>query len=169
MEEKINVNKNSRYKTKKYIMHIVNIIFVIIWMIVVFKFSSQVGDDSSSVSGNTIRRIITFFTPDIEITKLELIVESLQPFIRKLAHFTLYTIGGFFIYNLNIKKSNNIVISLILGVLYAISDEIHQLFVPGRSGSIMDVGIDSMGILTGILVYCILEIIVKKIINNINN
>ncbi len=57
--------------------------------------------------------------------------------------------------------------SLIIGILYAISDEIHQLFVPGRSGKVTDVIIDSLGILTGIVFFLIVEKTVKQIRKNI--
>ena len=49
-----------------------------------------------------------------------------------------------------------------VGVLYAISDEIHQLFVPGRTGCILDVGIDTLGIITGIIIFMIFIKILKK-------
>ena len=45
---------------------------------------------------------------------------------------------------------------MLVGVLYAASDEFHQSFVPGRSPSIVDVGIDSLGVLTGILAVLII-------------
>lgn len=44
-----------------------------------------------------------------------------------------------------------ILISTIIGFLYACSDEIHQLFSPGRSGKLIDVSIDTMGVLNGVL------------------
>ena len=40
-------------------------------------------------------------------------------------------------------------------ILYAITDEIHQLFVPGRSGRIFDVGVDAVGSLVGVAVFTI--------------
>lgn len=161
MSEKIENNKNIKENIKK----IVNIILVIAWMIIVFWFSAQVGDDSSNISGNTLRKIITFLNSNISQVELERLVELLQPVIRKLAHYTMYTIGGFLIYNQQrqLKNSNKrkIIQSGIIGIVYAITDEIHQLFVPGRSGRILDVGIDSLGVITGIIIYQILE----KIIN----
>ena len=42
--------------------------------------------------------------------------------------------------------------SLAIGVIYAVSDEIHQYFVPGRSMQISDIVIDSFGVLSGIFV-----------------
>lgn len=49
------------------------------------------------------------------------------------------------------------VIAFAICVLYAASDEVHQLFVPGRSGQVSDVGIDAVGALIGIGVYPILQ------------
>ena len=69
---------------------IISITLVILWMILVFWFSSQIGDDSQVTSGNTIRKIITFINNNIDKVKLEEIVELLQPNVRNLAHFTLY-------------------------------------------------------------------------------
>lgn len=161
MSEKIENNKNIKEKINK----IISIILVIIWMIIVFWFSAQVGDDSSNISGNTLRKIITFINNNISQEELENLVEISQPVIRKLAHYTIYTIGGFLIYNqqkqYNNTKKNKIINSTLIGIVYAITDEIHQLFVPGRSGKILDVGIDSLGVITGIIIYQILE----KIIN----
>ena len=63
----------------------------------------------------------------------------------------------------NIKRKNQICISAILGILYAISDEIHQSFTPGRGPKITDVFIDSLGVFFGItVILLILEVINRK-------
>ena len=148
----------------------ISITLVIIWMIIVFLFSSQIGDDSQVTSGNTIRKVITFLNNDIDRVRLEEIVEFLQPFTRKLAHFTLYTLGGIVIFNMfncfTLQKNKRIIYSFLTGALYASTDEIHQLFVPGRSGMIKDVLIDSLGIITGILIYIIVIKLIKVIFKN---
>lgn len=148
---------------------IISIILVILWMIIVFWFSSQIGDDSQVTSGNTIRKIITFINNDIDKLKLEEIIETLQPFTRKLAHFTLYTLGGILIFNMfssfKLKNKEKIYFSILSGAVYAITDEVHQLFVPGRSGMIKDVFIDTLGIITGVIVCIIIFRIVNIIIN----
>lgn len=159
------MNKNMKNKKEK-IIKIVNIALVIIWMVIVFWFSAQVGDDSSNISGNTLRKIITFINQNISQQELERLVELFQPVIRKLAHYTMYTVGGFLIYNQQrtLKDNKNrIASSTIIGILYAITDEIHQLFVPGRSGRILDVGIDSLGVITGIFIYKLLEKLVNYV------
>lgn len=153
---------NNKKKIKNIIIKLLKFILVIVWMIIVFKFSAQVREDSSNLSGNTIRKIITFFNPEITLDKLEVIVNILQPWIRKLAHLTLYAIGGFLIYNLNkefirYNTKRNIGTSLAIGTIYAISDEIHQFFVPGRACRGYDVLIDALGCFIGILIYIIIE------------
>lgn len=55
-----------------------------------------------------------------------------------------------------------ILYSQLFGTVYAITDEIHQLFIPGRSGEIRDVCIDSLGVLTGIIfMLMIIKIYIK--------
>lgn len=168
-----NIDKKAN-KNHEKIKEIINIILVIIWMIIVFLFSSEIGLDSSNTSGETIKHVLTTLKKDWNPLELENTVESIQPYARKLAHFTLYTIGGFFIYNFNknnkkvkqIKEENSylngITISLFFGMLYAITDEIHQAFVPGRDGRILDVCIDSFGVLFGIYICRIKDKFLKK-------
>lgn len=68
--------------------------------------------------------------------------------LRKLAHFTEYAVlGGL------LARAVAGVAALALGIAYAVTDEVHQTFVAGRSGSLRDVAIDGMGVLVGILLY----------------
>ena len=62
-----------------------------------------------------------------------------------------------------IKNKKQICISLIIGILYATSDEIHQIFTPGRGPQITDVIIDSMGVILGILLVMLLLKIYGKL------
>ena len=79
-----------------------------------------------------------------------------QDFIlRKIAHILEYAILSFLLLRAigiqsDIKKTA--LLSIIISILYAVSDEYHQSFVLGRKGSLKDIGIDSIGILitTGI-------------------
>ncbi|MDD5590094.1 MAG: VanZ family protein [Candidatus Portnoybacteria bacterium] len=72
-------------------------------------------------------------------------------FLRKLAHAFVFAVLNFLIFlalrgqEFNYRKT--IVWALALAILYAVSDEIHQGFVPEREGKIQDVGIDSLGII----------------------
>lgn len=64
--------------------------------------------------------------------------------------------GLFLTFNISPKKQ--VIFAGALGALYAISDEIHQTFVPGRSGQVQDVLIDFLGVIIGI---CVLLFLVK--------
>jgi VanZ family protein len=49
----------------------------------------------------------------------------------------------------NIRPLKVIILSLAFGILYAVSDEAHQLFVPNRNAALFDVWIDLAGNFTG--------------------
>ena len=79
------------------------------------------------------------------------------------AHFFAYLILGLLVVN-GLRSSGilgfkNMGLAILLCLLYAISDEVHQLFVPGRGGQVKDVLIDSAGSISGIVMYNIRKII----------
>ena len=106
------------------------------------SFSSNVSDSQSGI-------IVNFITSIFNVDNIDLLTHI----IRKLAHFTEYLVLGLLMYNLVKDKRNNIILALFICVIYAISDEIHQIYVPGRSGQITDIFIDSVGSICGILIY----------------
>ena len=69
--------------------------------------------------------------------------------LRKLAHLTEYAILG----ALLVRATRSPWLALVLAALYATSDEIHQRFVEGRHGAPLDVAIDTVGALAGILAW----------------
>ncbi len=111
-------------------------------MIAVFWFSSQNSLDSTGASSKTVKAILKImpwaYSSEEE---MEALAVSMQPIVRKLAHFTLYTLGGIlislYVNEHNAKDIKQILISIIIGIVYAVSDEIHQIFVPrkGRNGN----------------------------------
>ncbi len=83
-------------------------------------------------------------------------IKELDHVVRKCAHFSIYLIGGMLIFNFLglfcIGLKRKIIFSQGLGVLYAITDEVHQLFVMGRGAKPADVFIDSCGVFIGLFV-----------------
>ena len=134
----------------KWIKKNINIILLIIWMLIIFVMSSFNGESSANQS-NFIVKIISEIFSISNINYLSFI-------IRKLAHFTEYFILGILVIN-NFKKINKKIIfgSIIFCMLYAFTDEFHQLFVNGRSGQIIDVLIDSFGSMCGIYGYLLFK------------
>lgn len=148
---------------KQTILRIISIIFVLAWMVTVFMLSHQIAEDSSKTSSNFITVIIKLFNKDIGQEQLETIMLKVETIVRKLAHFVLYTLGGMLITIMFINFKEYItktkIASFLLGATYAITDEIHQLFIPGRSGEIRDVLIDSTGVLLGVfIIYLLMRI-----------
>ena len=148
---------------------ILKIILIMIWMVTVFKFSDQKGTESSHTSRSFTVTIIQMITGK-QIDENNHIIEKIETVVRKLAHYTIYTIGGFLIMNNEYTKEKalkgKILYSICFGGSYAMTDELHQFFVPGRSARIFDVGIDTLGVITGVLIYVVIrktiEITLKK-------
>lgn len=128
-----------------------SIILVLIWMIIIFIMSSFNATDSANQSNFIVNIIANIFNIN-NIILLSLI-------IRKLAHFTEYLILGILVINMftknNAKKS--CLLSILLCIIYATSDEIHQIFTPGRACQIKDILIDSVGSITGVYLFKLLK------------
>lgn len=80
-------------------------------------------------------------------------IPSAPSFTPYIAHFVEYFVLGILLYYIahaHDKQTEKVLIVLfIFGALYGISDEIHQLFVPGREFSLWDWGADIIGLLAG--------------------
>lgn len=143
---------------------ILYVLLILVFMSI-FGFSNQNGTQSSGVSKKVARTIIdtNVSTKNKDEKTKEKLVEDSQKFVRKMAHFTIYMVVGILMMSLmytykNISVENKLWISICVGILYAISDEIHQYFIPGRTASPIDVGIDTSGAFLGILImFCILH------------
>jgi VanZ family protein len=67
--------------------------------------------------------------------------------LRKTAHAAEFAVLGFLL----ARAVGHDLPALMLGIAYAITDEVHQAFVPGRLGSVWDVLLDSVGVALGVL------------------
>ena len=131
------------------------IIPAIIWMVFIFYMSGKTGQESSGQSG----KISLFITDLLEKVRqdspqeMQNLQDILELVIRKAAHVTEYAILFLLSYLATVKISMsqsrfyNRSIAVLISLLYACSDEMHQLLVPGRSGKMIDVGIDMAGVL----------------------
>lgn len=85
---------------------------------------------------------------------LDWAVDTVTVLVRKAAHLSTYAVlGGLFFWALRNKKlslKNTAVFSVILAFAYAITDEVHQVFVPARSGQVSDVLLDTIGAILGV-------------------
>lgn len=138
-------------------IRIVSTVLVLALMTGIFLFSSQ-GRDSEATSEVFAFIIIDTIHPeysDLSSEDQSIIWVAAQHIARKAAHIFEYMLLGFlilicleswFIWNKKHKW-----LAFAIGSLYAVSDEIHQYFIPGRSCEIMDMLIDSLGVFLGVL------------------
>jgi len=140
-------------------------LLLVIWMIVIFLLSSEVAQTSSGRSA----AIVGVLTQSLHVSLPESILTFLT---RKSAHIIGYFILGILLFNV-VKEyatatKRIVIISISLALAYAASDELHQLFVPGRSGELRDILIDTLAASVGIGLYAILNKKHKSGINSKN-
>lgn len=139
----------------KMVWRAVSLAVMILLMITIFVFSHQDATQSSDLSGGLTYKIFCLCYPGFEglsVEAQEQLLGSAEVFIRKTAHFTLYfflgaAAFGFYVTFEKFAIFTRAGLAFLTGVFYAASDEIHQIYIPGRSGEIRDVLIDSAGVL----------------------
>ena len=139
---------------------------VILWVIVaalmvgIFYMSSQPANESNDTSYKLIGKIAYIVYPEyrhLTLAEKEIFNSRYNHLVRKITHATVYFFLAIFSlaalgFSPRLRKSR-IELALIICLLFAISDELHQWFVPGRSPQLTDVLIDLAGILLAILIY----------------
>ena len=145
--------KIDRHKVFVYL----TLIPVLLTAFMIYSFSAQNGEESSKTSGRIVEEVVKIIEPTLEKLdekKRADILESLPYLIRKSGHFVEYAMLGFFLLlHVKVRRSRFAFLCACgVGVLYAITDELHQLFVQARSGQASDVLLDSCGVFTGALV-----------------
>jgi len=151
-----------------YPARVVFAVLTIACMVTIFLFSGDNADASSHKSSKITKAAVETLVKDYDEMspeKQQSVLDKAEHIVRKLAHFSIYTLLGFLASftvgrrRLFSRKSLGVIVFCFL---YACSDEIHQLFVPGRSGMFTDVLIDTGGAVTGMLVSMLLMFIIGK-------
>ena len=132
---------------------------VIFWMLVIFFFSAQPAQDSNKLSRGAadfiIRVIGRIKDLDLEVSTGAYWYDRLNGTIRSLAHSAVYFILAVLTSSAVSKRRlpmwKNLGISMLICVLFAVSDEIHQMFVPGRTAEVKDLLLDSAGASLGLI------------------
>lgn len=127
---------------------IVKLLLIIIWLLVIFLFSNQDGSASTSLTNGILEKYLFFVDSDIFFM-----------IIRKMAHITEYFILGILVLNFinEFKVDKKIIISILICFILASFDEFHQLFIPDRTGCLLDVFIDMIGASLGILILSLMK------------
>lgn len=132
-----------------------------ILMAVIFCFSNKPADNSNQTSMAIVDELITICeninnTP-YEAEERNKISETLNHIVRKTAHFCEYALlCACFALHLAVWKRRGkrlFLLPVLLSCFYAITDEFHQLFIPGRAGLLKDVLLDTSGAAVGALFF----------------
>lgn len=121
-----------------------------------FSNDNDIASDKKS-DGLIIR--VSEFVLNRELTpkEKEIYIEKYVVVVRKTAHFTLYFLLGLFfcsfLKEFDLTNKKLILYTIIFVFIYACSDEVHQLFIKGRSGEILDIMIDTLGGITSSILY----------------
>ena len=117
-------------------------ILVAICMIVIFYLSAQNGEESSDLSGSFVATILQYLNITVD-----------ENVLRTFAHMLEFMGLSVLLFNATYatwEKKITPIITFTGTVLYAITDEIHQIFVPERAFQVSDILVDSTGALIGV-------------------
>lgn len=126
---------------------------VLLWMLVIFHFSSETGTVSESRSIAITKAVVNTSAPSPTKTQ--------DYWIRKTAHVSEYTILALLVVSAlqvgSARRRKYIALALLICLIYAGSDELHQYFVSGRDGRVIDVLIDGIGVTIGLLLFNLID------------
>ncbi|MBO5895818.1 MAG: VanZ family protein [Clostridia bacterium] len=122
-------------------------------MVTIFCLSAQDSTDSAQVSGSVVSWLY-------ELLKIDLPDGT----VRAIAHCCEFAALGFLTLNAlrAFRPRFKPLLSVVFAFLYAVTDEIHQLFVPGRAFQLIDLAIDLTGIVLGTIAFILLIKIIKN-------
>lgn len=146
-------------------------------MVGIFYFSSQTAIESSGLSSNITEKILSImqdlFYIQQDTTIGSVFFHIIEIIIRKAAHITEYAILSitiaYALYAYGRRRWKLILWSEVVSIIYAITDEFHQLFIPGRSGQITDVFIDGCGAFIGCFIFIIISNLITRKIKTLKN
>ncbi len=150
---------------------------VLLLMGLIFYFSSQTGVQSGGSSGRLDALLLRWLYPDFSAysaQRQEDLYFRVDFIVRKTAHVLEFAALGFAL-RLHLQAVGRWIkirhpqfFAWGIGTLYAASDELHQFFSAGRAARLADVGIDSLGVILGLLFFLLCAVLVRHNISNRN-
>ncbi len=131
-------------------------------MALIFRFSSQDGDSSGSLSDGVAQTLVNFLSNFISRAQ----AEGIAAYVRKYAHVALYALLALFVnlcaFTYPTGRAVKFAVPLGVCLAYALFDEFHQTFVAGRNGCFADVGIDAIGFAAVTVTANIVRLVLRK-------
>lgn len=146
------------------------------WLVIIFTFSAQPSGESAQVSGGVCYRIAAGVNRVFHLGQSEAQIQEtalrIEHPVRKGAHMSEYAVLSVMIFAMVgclwwKIGARNYFLAVFFTFLYACTDEFHQRFVPGRSGSFGDVMIDTAGAALAMLFVFLLAVPVRRKIKKI--
>lgn len=146
---------------------IISVLLLIIWLMIIFAFSNQTGEVSGNASNGILYNIFENIYDFLSLDKDNLtnFIDLIENPIRELMHSFEYFVLTILFINvlINFNINNKIIISIMFIFIAASLDEIHQLFIQGRSFQYFDIFMDMIGCLISIMICKLFD--KKKIFN----
>jgi VanZ family protein len=124
------------------------------WLLVIYNFSAQSAKESSELSRGLSRYLYSFIN---RVLPQQITVQGFHLFLRSGAHFFIFFVLALLLINAfrvsGYSDYKVVLYTLITAVACAFADEFHQLFVPGRGAQFKDILIDSLGIISAVVLY----------------
>lgn len=152
-------------------------IITIVVMVFIFMQSALPANLSQEESGRIVNWIVAMLQGVCPVER-----DTVSFIVRKCAHFTEYMVLGLCLApavkewmdseKVDLEKEflkKALLAAWLTGTLYAVTDEVHQYFVPGRSCELRDMMIDSSGVLTGLLLGLLVTKIKRKICKSLRS
>ena len=136
-------------------------------MALIFFFSSQTAAVSSKTSSGITRKIAELVAAIMQTDDVKSIQAVLHTIVRKAAHFTLFFVLALSVANtvfqlFGAEKGKLFIITCVFCLFYAITNEVHQIFVPGRAAMLNDIMVDLFGSICGGGIFIILRHLYKR-------
>lgn len=162
-------------KNGNRVRQMIFLVLTVLWMVTIFTFSARPADESAKDSFRVGMLIGDVFVPGFEQwneSEQIAFAEKIDHPVRKTAHASEYAVLALLVSGVCIRKktektkkqtAKEILIPWGAASLFAATDEFHQLFVPGRSGQLSDVMLDSLGALAGTALLTVIREIIYRI------
>ena len=148
-------------KRKLMVLRILSWAAVAICMAVIFLLSAETAEESSKLSESVSQQAVkeaqkkinqTYKTKSERHRKLA----AFKRDVRSYAHIAEFTILGVLLMlafeTVMLRQYLRVILAVAVGVIYGVSDEIHQLFVDGRTFQMNDILFDALGVTVGVAV-----------------
>lgn len=158
----------------RWLLRVVLLILIGFWMSTIWGFSSDNGQESQSLSDKITIKVIYIIEPDyddLSLTAKEQLFDKTSFVVRKVGHFGEYAILAVLVccFIITFDRYRNgyrgklwlSIYTISVGLCYAISDEIHQGFVDGRTPKLFDVFVDVLGGIAGLIFVILISILLN--------